>query len=786
MNQQASKDGSERARQTRLDLAGAAVCFALAVVLLHGVSLHDPLFLDDHLHHYNIARMGYRPSDLINATTIRPGEFLEAWWQQKPIQWVYPRPAATLLAKAVYDLSGGSLVAMHAVSLALHWATTFLVFLLCRGLTRNYAWSLIGGLLFAVYPHATFAVGWLAAQNIVLATALMLGALLLWVRASGLDIHAGPRGPLASPEGQGGAGVTAAAAAPPLRLGSALGVVGLWVVALFSRENAVMLPAVMAAFDTAFGGWRWLWKRRWVYAAMAVIGVGYLAWRLVFHYSPLPAVYYRAPEAGWVYPFWFLAKLLHYVVATIWLSPMTIGPSGRYNPWLESPGDCLLMLGVLAVMSGGYWMATRRARGWWIWPLWVLLAVLPVTPVLATPHSGYLPGVGYAVAMVLAAGLLRHLQPPTLAARASRYVVVWFLAATISYVPIYRYTWAGMIAAEQLTTRQIAAEPPGAGVTDLYFINMPFANVYEQLQLQERDCWGRAAAGVRCHVLTVAPDVLRMEDPCDLRQLDGHSFTLTIRGDRYFSGLLGRYLVQAMRTDGPLRAGQSVRGDGYDVLILDASPAGVRSLRFTFDRPLADASCRFYLGSRVCSAARIAWSAGVPQHAANAPETLAQHAVSLQNVQQAAVRLDAGDARAAGDLLAGLASDDADVRSAARAALQPVVEYLAEATGAAPPQADCWLDPAAGQEARLADWWTRTTSPDPTMVRRLWTQRDCWADVREARDRYYSVMAIVRAIVQSDMYLTGPPYPGPEGGGTGEADISGLHVGARDGIEGRR
>ena len=100
-------------------------------------------------------------------------------------------PFSVLLAKAVYRSSGGSAPVLHALSLALHFAAGVLVYHLCRMLTRSTGWSLVGGLLFVIHSHSVYAVGWLAAQNSVLQTVLLLAALLSYIRASGLDVYAG-------------------------------------------------------------------------------------------------------------------------------------------------------------------------------------------------------------------------------------------------------------------------------------------------------------------------------------------------------------------------------------------------------------------------------------------------------------------------------------------------------------------------------------------------------------------------------------------------------------------
>jgi hypothetical protein len=416
-------------RWLRFALSGPMPLLILAAATLaaHGQGIWDGLFLDDHLHIIRYADPDFSLHHLLDASTIAPDEFVDAWWEGPAIRWQYARPFAIFLAKAVYHLSGGSVKALHVLSVGLHFAATLMIFHLCRLMTRRPGWSLIGGLLFVVHSHSIYAVGWLAAQNSVLQTVLTLAALLGYIRASGLNIYAGVRE------------TVALEAVPALRLGPlALGLI-CWVLALFSRENALVFPAFAIAFDLAFGGWRHV-RRRWgAYALMAVLALGFVFWRLRVFYIPMPAFYVRRYD-GPVYFSWLFVKLLHYVTGVVWLSPLMVGPAARIDPVREVPGDVVLMVGILGVMFTGYFLAARRARGWWIWPLWILLALLPVVPVFPAPHSAYMPAVGYAVAMVLGAALRKEIRPVWIG-KWSPGVATWFLIATTTYMPIYRPLW---------------------------------------------------------------------------------------------------------------------------------------------------------------------------------------------------------------------------------------------------------------------------------------------------------------------------------------------------------
>jgi len=746
---------------------------AAATMLTHGWSLDDGLFLDDHWHQVQLRDRGWSWTDLLETTTLNPDEFMETWWQQQPIRWQYARPVSVLLMKVVYHLTGGNVVAQHLISVVLHFFNASLVYVLCLWLTGRRFWSTVGGLLFVIYSHSVFAVGWLAAQNTVLQTALMLAAMLIYIRASGLQLGTPPKSSVArasrpcAHRRDGGAtennGPTGNPV-PSLRRGLFAWVVALWVLAVLTRENAVMLPVVLAALDLAFGGRRHAWQRRWAYGVFGVLTVGFLVWRLGAFYHPMPKVYFRPPVATASYALWCLIKLMHYLCSAVWLSPMTVGPTGRFNPLTEVPGDCLLMLTILAVMGTGYYLACRRARGYWIWPLWLVLSFLPVVPVLATPHSGYLAGVGFAVAMVLAPGLRDRIRPVSLG-RWSAPVAIWFLIATTTYIPIYRTLWQGMLATEKYTIAAITTDPAPKGVSDIFFINSPFVNIYSKLCLEE--AWGDAVRDVRCHVLTYAPDLLRMEGRCDVKQIDDRSFYLSVDGAPYFSGLLGRYLIDSVRPSGRLRTGDRVADDLFDVQVVDSNETGVRKLLFTLDKPLASKEYRFYLTSQDCPAAPLRFlpSQARPVVVADAAESLADGSAlafadaPTDDVNAAGANLLAGNAKAADVLFAGMRSQYDTVRRRAWTQFQQVALPLARSQGS--PVVDLLGDdlPSTGDVSRIAAWWAGHV--DDGLLDRIWLHRHDFENLRRQRDAVFNVRSIAAKIIRTDLYLTGPPFPGP-------------------------
>jgi hypothetical protein len=134
-----------------------------------------------------------------------------------PGSWWFYRP----LVKVAYWLGQGLFglhpVPFHLVSLLLHWANAFLVYLLVTLVTDG-RWSvgLITGLLFLLNPHHAETVSWFAAIGDLLAAACILGSLSLF-----RQFYLSGR----------------------TRFG--LGSVGLFALGVLARETAVLLPGIL-------------------------------------------------------------------------------------------------------------------------------------------------------------------------------------------------------------------------------------------------------------------------------------------------------------------------------------------------------------------------------------------------------------------------------------------------------------------------------------------------------------------------------------------------------------
>ena len=790
------------------------VLLAAAVLIAHGWCLSDGTVLDDWQHQKHLREHGWSLAELQRSLTIRPADWVEHWWQTKEVRWEYARPLFILTMKVIYHVLGGDdPIWLHAWSLLLHFACAVMVWRLTWLLTGDEFWSAFAGLLFVVYPHAVMTVQWSSSQNCVQQTAFTLAALLFYIRASGLNVFERRDEETErrrdevkgntdrSDGGRGNATAHSVSSSLRLSVSSAAALAGcflFWLIALFTKENALLLPPIAVAVDLAFGGWRHVRARLPVYAVFAVVGVAFLVWRASVITVGMPDVYFRRPAGDWPeYLAWCAAKLLHFITTSIWPAPMTIGPTGRFNPWSEAIGDCLLMLAIVVTLSAGYVLAARRLRGWWIWTLWIVLAVLPVTPVIATAHSGYLAGVGYAVAVALAAvGTKRAAhsiqnpkskiqnEPPRSHAFASRLLAVCVRVAAFAAITsmsvltlMNRWQWTGVIAAERWVPAWVQADPPGSRATDVFFINLPFINIYAKPQLVR--LLGPGFEPVRAHVLTYAPQPIMPEQRVTIVQRSSHSFSLKIEGQPYFSRLLGRFLLEGFGPGRQLRTGEVVATEHGTVTIGAADAEGVRELEFTFPRPLSSPDYCFYLTTETCGAARL--------HFANLPDAVAspRPAPAPGDIQEIAAlrgRLDSGDAAAMRPLLALAADETSPLASAARDAVRPIASHIAKVTGSpvqrlllgphidpdplAPPPRIRDPEPppsppalSAVEWAEIARWWHECVTDDQVAL--LWARRGEFAHFIKAREELPHARQWVAMIGRTDLYLTGPPFPGP-------------------------
>lgn len=606
-----------RSRVRREVLVGLGL--AALVLAAHGGALWDGVYYDDHWHRAMLRGSGWGWTDLIEATTFDfPGRLVHLWWQEQPLEWRYPRPVAMFFMKVEYVLAGGDPFWMHGFGLVWHWLNAFLVYRLARwtlgvhfgthslwglprleeglgksGVTRGdggvwgrhfslTGWAAFAAALFVLNPNAVFTVSWSAARNAVVGLFFLLGALLTYIAAS-----------YSGDSRFGG-----------VRRGALCISFVLWVLALFSRETAVIFPVLVIALDGLFGGIQHLRRRMPVHAVLVVMTFAYVAWRLwVFPHASAPDAYFHVPH-GVGYVLWAGSKLLQLIFMLTMYLPlfMPIDPAEATLP-VNIVGHALLLALVLPGQIA-YVRSTRGVRGRWYWPLWLVASFLPVIPVATMPHFGYLPFVGCGIGITLFA--------LSLVPRWRRVVVAATLAAVAGATVAHRIIWRGAFRSEQLIYADVLSTTPVPQPgSKLFFIDLPTSATFAAVALREQ--WG--VEDLEGYVLTLAPESFRMPRRSTVERLNDHELLVTTAAPGYFAGYLEKMLLRMSRPGAGLAAEQTVRGELFDTTVVETDGKGITKLRFTFHQPLDNGKYYFYVSTPERSAYRLRLEPGFDSEA---------------------------------------------------------------------------------------------------------------------------------------------------------------------------
>ena len=664
------------------------------MLITHAASLNDGLFFDDHWHRVTLRSYGWSFDDLIESATFNlPGELVNLWWQEQPLQWRYARPVAMLFMKLELLLTGGSPLGIHLCALFWHALATILVYQLAAWVTRARWWAFLAACTFAFQPHSVFGVGWIAARNALVSGVFFLSAIYLYAAAPIAPHHS-------------------RIARARFRLAAAL---VCWGLALFSRETAIVFPLLAPLLDLMRGGRRLCRRRLGFYILLWILAGAYFYWRLwIFPVAGPPKIYYTAP-AGLAYIPWALTKMLHMLFALVFQTPMFLGLA-KYDGRFASQ---LTLYGVMAALLIGimiwYVLAARGLRTRWLWPLWVVAAFLPVIPVFVMPHFAYLPAAGFAVMMGI---MLSRLQKGWRAI-----VAVLVLGATFWSFTVYRWLWRGILRSEQLITADISAHtPPPPPGSKLFFLNLPVAGIYTPVSM--REIWRQP--DLEGYVLTFSPQPLMMPTLSTVEALNDHELALATDPPGYFTGLTGRMLLDGMRPGDPLVPGQVVRGELFDTTILEASKSGVTRIKFTFHQPLNSENYYFYYSSPQRPAQRL-WFDARP------PAALNEHWQTLFHTAQTATGTE---------------------RSEACEQLYDQVRPLLSETGSVLLREVHSADRCDGDTiARLKQWCEANDAPGIQAESAAFYAD--YAEYFREQDFYFRIEKFAAGIIRNDLYLTG-------------------------------
>jgi hypothetical protein len=279
----------------------------------------------------------------------------------------------TLSYAAGYAVAGDAPWIQHLINALAHVAAAVLAFLLLLRIAGNIETAALAALIFAVHPAHTESVVWVPGRTDVIATAFMLGAWLLLLRARE---KASERRRFS---------IYAAASVA-------------YLAALGSKEIAVALPALVFFHDLLARG-KEIKEHKWEYAVMAVLTGAFIGWRSYLLSGPGPD---PAPNALAGLPAWRAA--LSMIMIFAFALRVTLLPlSWRIDfAWADSilsaplwvAGICAATVLILAVGALLLWkkrpLVSFAVIGFFI-------SVLPVShlvpfPTLFAERFMYLPG----------------------------------------------------------------------------------------------------------------------------------------------------------------------------------------------------------------------------------------------------------------------------------------------------------------------------------------------------------------------------------------------------------
>jgi tetratricopeptide (TPR) repeat protein len=348
------------------------------------------------------------------------------WKVQHPEEnGVYYRPLFNLYLLVNYQLFHLNSAGWHLLLVIWQTLVTLLVYMLARRLLKDEATALIAALIFGVHPVHIESVAWISGVTEPMLALFFLGSLLGYLRWRD---RAAPSDNATS---------EAAASRPAKWLALSL---GLYALALFSKETALVMPALIFAYEWLFGEragrLATAIKRAAPFLTMAVVyfvlramvlkTISVVSWQL-----PLSVTLMTLPSV-----LWFYIRLL------VWPT----GLSAFYNtPYVTRPDAMFwLMCLALAAVAIMLWLWARRSK-----PVAfaMTLFILPILPVLNLPvfiekeiaHDRYLyiPSIGFAILLAVAIRKLRYdkikiAAMPAVQVAATLVVVLGFTVLTVA------------------------------------------------------------------------------------------------------------------------------------------------------------------------------------------------------------------------------------------------------------------------------------------------------------------------------------------------------------------
>lgn len=369
----------------------AAIALVGATLSLHLHTLHSGFVYDD--------RLWARPWTLLELGSTFVGSE-----DPSRISGDQYRPVPSLTHALDYALWGPSPFAFHAVNMGLHALSAFLLFALLERLRVPRRPAFLGALTLAVHPLAASSIGWISERTDTLTDIFILATLIVFIGPAGVR---------------------------------ALSVLGVALLALWSKETAVMLPVLAVSFAFVGLDVEQRKARRATLRALFGFVVLYVAvWVSLFPEKTMgrlqaTAATLRSEQSGWMALFGSVfGQLFHPVGFETWRATRDGAPTALWVGFA-------LVLGVASLLAS--LMDRPRALAWRLAGLGLAFSALVVLPfrghdAVDVYRLGHTPTIGFGI---LVAGFA------TILARESRgRAVAVALLLVLRFGPIARETSA--------------------------------------------------------------------------------------------------------------------------------------------------------------------------------------------------------------------------------------------------------------------------------------------------------------------------------------------------------
>ncbi|MBI4454421.1 MAG: tetratricopeptide repeat protein [Acidobacteria bacterium] len=325
------------------------------------------------------------------------------------------RPVRTLTYALNYWIFGLQPFYFHLTNVLLHAANAVLVFLFLRRLFQDTWCAFAGALLFVCHPAQTAAVAYISGRKDLLACGFIMAGMMCFANFR-------ERG----------------------KRSSFFASLGMFTLALFSKEVAVVFPALLFAWDfferrlqpEAFartGLWsrtqEVLTKYRWFYASLLIAAAVFLYYAQFIMYASRRSSYWGGSALN---NYLTSFKLFtHYLQKALLPYPLIADYDGVF-PLATGLGDFAAWAGIFVALAYCLllYQSLRRRPRMALGLFWFLVSLLPVIQLLpfheiAADHYLYLPLVGFIIALVeLVNWKFSRLRGPALRLATSGVIVV--------------------------------------------------------------------------------------------------------------------------------------------------------------------------------------------------------------------------------------------------------------------------------------------------------------------------------------------------------------------------